>query len=187
MTRRPHTAPDQSGGIRERVLNAAVAILREEGIQGLSQVQVARRARVRQSHLTYYFPRRHDLVEAVAVQFIDGILGGLQEAAGAAAEVPRAMLQRIADAIADQAHMRMFIGVIVESDGDPELRSIVVRQTLRLRSMLAQLVGGKDAQDRAALVLASLWGLGLYNFVVRPKRGAVIPPPLLACLAGRRA
>src|SRR6266496_69624 len=94
------------------------------------------------------------------------------------------MLERVADAIADQAHMRMFTGVIVETDGDPALRSIVVRQTLRLQSMLADLVGGKDAQDRAALVLASLWGLGLYNFVVRPKRGSAIPPSLLACLAG---
>jgi hypothetical protein len=83
--------------------------------------------------------------------------------------------------------MRMFTGVIVESDGDPALRSIIVRQTLRLQSVLADLVGGKDAQDRAALVLASLWGLGLYNFVVRPKRGAAIPPSLLACLAAPRA
>src|SRR6266496_237378 len=105
MTRKPRTAPDEAGGIRERVLNAAVGILRAGGIQGLSQVQVARRARVRQSHLTYYFPRRHDLVEAVAVRFIDGIVGGLQEAAaGSAAESPGAMFQRVADAIADQAH-----------------------------------------------------------------------------------
>jgi AcrR family transcriptional regulator len=185
MTRKPRTAPDETGGIRERVLNAAVGILREGGIQALSQVQVARRARVRQSHLTYYFPRRHDLVEAVAVRFIDGIVGGLQQAAASsAAESPGAMLQRVADAIADQAHMRMFVGVIVETDDDPGLRPIVVRQTRRLQSMLAELVGGKDSPNRAALVLASLWGLGLYNFVVRPKRASAIPPSLLACLAG---
>src|SRR6266542_315622 len=121
MTRKPRTPPDEAGGIRERLLNAAVAILREGGIQGLSQVQVARRARVRQSHLTYYFPRRRDLVEAVAVRFIDGVVGGLAAAAGTAAMSPGTMLQRVADAIADQAHMRMFIGVIVESDSDPEL------------------------------------------------------------------
>src|SRR6266511_3391280 len=107
MTRKPRTPPDEAGGIRERLLNAAVAILREGGIQGLSQIQVARRARVRQSHLTYYFPRRHDLVEAVAVRFIDGIVGGLQEAAaGCVSGSPGAMLQHVADAIADQAHMR---------------------------------------------------------------------------------
>ena len=185
MNPEAHTAPDVAGGIRERILRAAMAILREAGIQGLSQVQVARRAKVRQSHLTYYFPNRHDLVEAVAVRFIDGVVRGLQElTAGSAVGGPSAMLQRVADAIADQGHMRMFTGVIVEADGDPKLRSIVVRETLRLQSVLAELLGGEDAMGRAALLLASLWGLGLYDFVVRPKRGSALTLSFLASLAG---
>ncbi len=69
--------PTAAGGVRDRILAAALALLRETGIQGLSQVQVARRARVRQSHLTYYFPRRHDLLAAVAVRFVDGMVAGL--------------------------------------------------------------------------------------------------------------
>ena len=184
MSSEAHTAPDVAGGVRERILTTAMAILREAGIQTLSQVQVARRAKVRQSHLTYYFPKRHDLVEAVAVRFVDGAVRGLQEAAArSAAGGPGAMLQRVAAAIADQGHMRMLTGVIVEADGDPELRSIVVRETLRLQSALAELLGGEDAMERAGLVLASLWGLGLYHFVVRRKRGSAITPSVLACLA----
>src|SRR5678815_5766477 len=53
MKTRARTAVADAGGIRERILGAAMSILHEGGIQALSQIQVARRADVRQSHLTY--------------------------------------------------------------------------------------------------------------------------------------
>ena len=177
--------PGEDGGVRERILDAAMAILGDAGIQGLSQVQVARKAEVRQSHLTYYFPRRHDLLEAVAIRFTDGLVRELQQVAGASAGDPAAALRRVADAIVDPAHMRMFTGVIVEADGDPELRSIVVRQTQRLESTLAVMLGGDDARDHAALVLAALWGVGLHEFVVRPARRPAMMPAILEWLGGK--
>jgi AcrR family transcriptional regulator len=172
----------EAGGIRERILAAATDILGETGIQGLSQVQVARRADVRQSHLTYYFPTRHDLLEAVALGFVEGLTRGVARAAAASAadDDPDAVLQRIAAAIADEAHMRMFTGVIVEADGDPALRAIVVRVMRRLQATLAELLGGDDATQRAGLALASMWGVGLYNFLLRPKRGAGLTLPPMA-------
>jgi AcrR family transcriptional regulator len=140
---------------------------------------------VRQSHLTYYFPKRHDLVEAAAARFIDGMIRGVVDvAARSAAEDPGAMLQHIAAAITDRGHMRMFTGIIVEADGDPALRAMVVRLTLRLQSTLAELLGGEDALDRARLILASLLGLGLYDFVVRPEHGSALPSSFLASLTG---
>jgi AcrR family transcriptional regulator len=178
--------PGLDGGVRERILSAAMAILGEAGIQGLSQVQVARKADVRQSHLTYYFPRRHDLLDAVATRFTDGLLHDLQQVAGTSGG-PAATLRRIADAIVDPAHMRMFTGVIVEADGDPELRSIMVRQTRRLQLALATLLGGGDATDHAALVLATLWGVGLHEFVVRPARRSSMVATVLDWLVGRTA
>lgn len=169
MSLEAHTAADEREGVRERILSAALAILRESGIQGLSQVQVARRADVRQSHLTYYYPKRHDLVEAVTVRFIDGVVRALREMADCSPNGgPDATLQRVAEAIADPGHMRMFTGVIVEADGDPELRSVMIRETLRLQATLAELLGDECTTERAASVLASLWGEGLYAFVVRP-------------------
>jgi AcrR family transcriptional regulator len=158
-------------GVRERILSAALAILRESGIQGLSQVQVARRADVRQSHVTYYFPKRHDLTEAVTVRFIDNLVSALQEVAARSHSRKRdALLGRAEEAIADPDHMRMFTGVIVEADTDPELRSVLVRETLRLQSALAHLLGD-DAQEQAASILTSLWGRGLYAFVVEMGSG----------------
>lgn len=174
--------------IRERILAAAVAALQEDGVRGLSQVQVARRAKVRQSHLTYYFARRHDLIEAVATRFLDGIadaLGGAASASKATGDVAP-LLERLASVIVDQRHMRMFTAIIVEGDDDPEVRAILVRVTRRLQAMVADVLGGSDAAERAELVMASLWGLGLYEFVVRPKRPGARVAAYIASVPTRR-
>lgn len=151
-----------------------MTILRESGIQRLTQVAVSDEAGVRQSHLTYYFPTRHDLLEAVTARAVDGIASGVREtvqARGAAGL--DAVLARLARVIADLEHMRMFIAVVVEADGDPAVRSLVVRATRQLEGALAEALGGEDAADRARLVLAAIWGFGLYQFVTRssPRSG----------------
>jgi AcrR family transcriptional regulator len=179
---------DEKGGIRERILAAALVTLREDGVQGLSQVQVARRAKVRQSHLTYYFAKRHDLIEAVATRVLEGIVQDLDDAviAGAPAGDASSLLGRLAAAIVDREHMRMFTAIIVEADGDPKVRAILVRLTLRVQSMLAAALGGSDAAKRAEVVLANLWGLGLYDFVMRPKRPGALVASYIATMTTQR-
>jgi AcrR family transcriptional regulator len=170
--------------VRERILHGALAILGETGIQELSQVQVARRAHIRQSHLTYYFPRRHDLLEAVATRFIDGVSRDLERLSQAAGPGdPGALLLTLARAIAEPAHMRMLTGLIIEADGDPALRDTLVRETHRLEQTLATLLGGANAPERARRVLATLWGLGLYDFLVREPATPGLPPSFLIGLA----
>jgi AcrR family transcriptional regulator len=182
-----HATTTDERGIRERILAAAMMVLQEDGIQGLSQVQVARRAKVRQSHLTYYFAKRHDLIEAVAIRFLEGVAHGLDEAgnAGAVAGDASPLLQGIAAVIVEPRHMRMFTGVIVEADGDPKVRAILVRVTLRFQAMLAAQLGGDDATERAGIVLANLWGLGLYDFVLRPKRPGALTASYIASITAR--
>jgi AcrR family transcriptional regulator len=63
---------------RQVILKAAIATLREHGFSGITQPRVAKRADVRQSHLTYYFPTRLALLEGVARLAVDGQLLALQ-------------------------------------------------------------------------------------------------------------
>jgi|GEM_PF-2648296 len=166
------SSKDGSRDVRDRILDAGLAILRESGIQKLSQVQVARRAEVRQSHLTYYFPTRHDLLEEISVRFLGGVVRGLRRAADSSPDDGgEELLRTLNEAISNPEHMRMFMGVIVEADGDPELREMLVRGTLRMRTALAELLGGEDAEDRAQTILATMWGFGLYRFVMRDVAG----------------
>lgn len=158
--------------VRERILEAAIAILSEDGINALSQVQVARRAEVRQSHLTYYFPKRVDLISAIAERVVSRLATGAREVmAAAGAQSTETVLALLADGIASQGHMRMFIGSIVEADGNPDVRAILMRETVRLEKALADLLGGENATERARLVVAALWGLGLYAFLAKERAG----------------
>src|SRR6266581_1548943 len=146
-----------AASVWERILAAAVALLHEGGIQGWSQVQVARRAKVRQSHVTYYFPKRHDLIDALAQHVTGGMAlalrGVLESAEG---RDLRPVLRRLARDIAAREHMRMFTGLIVEADHDPKLRAILVRWTLSLQETLATALGGQGAIERSRLTACAI-------------------------------
>ena len=58
-------------GARERVLEAALVVLRDVGYGQFSVQKVAREAGVYQGNITYYWPRRRDLVLALAVRIVD--------------------------------------------------------------------------------------------------------------------
>lgn len=167
------TSQGESGGVRERILEAALTILSEDGISEFSQVQVARRAEIRQSHLTYYFPKRHDLISAVAERVVDEMASGVRRVLSESEEDDGvSMLEQLSDAIGRREHMRMFVGTIVEADRDPKVQAILGRETERLQAALAEALGGENAMKRARLVLASLWGLGLYAFLIGRPAGA---------------
>jgi AcrR family transcriptional regulator len=161
------SAPDP-GPVRERILDAALTVLREQGIQRFSQVRVARRAGIRQSHLTYYFPSRTALLDATAARFVDSLAASISHRAGGKATGSRAALTHLAKAVADPGHMRMFIGAIVEADREPDVRAILLSGTERMETALAEALGVADRSERARAMLATLWGIGLYRFLVSP-------------------
>ena len=182
-----HQAPGSDKQVRvpERILDAALAILAESGLRHLTQVQVANRARVRQSHLTYSFPTRDDLLDAVTARAVDGIASGFRRVATDAPKGgQRQLLERLARSVADFAHMRMFLAMIVEADADPAVRRVMKRATEKIESALAVALGGDDAHERARLVLAAIWGLSLYQFLMRPASNASPTRAYLSWLAG---
>ncbi len=187
MTQSGHAARRRDGAsVRERILAAAVALLHEGGLKGWSQVQVARRAKVRQSHITYYFPKRRDLLDALAQQVTEGMALALRRMLESSKEgdvLPG--LRRLARDIAAPEHMRMLTGLILEADHDPELRAILVRWTLSLQQALATTLGGRGALERSRSTLAALWGFGLYEFAMRPSKQLRLTDSFLACLIGK--
>jgi len=61
--------------VRERLLEAALKLLAESGAHELTQPRVAKAEGVRQSHLTYYFPTRADLLQESARYSIEKLAG----------------------------------------------------------------------------------------------------------------
>jgi AcrR family transcriptional regulator len=174
-----------TAGVRDRILDAALAVLRESGLQGFTQVRVAERAGVRQSHLTYYFPAREDLVAAVAAHVLDGVVSQVQTAvADAARGTTATLLTRVVMAVANIGQMRAFVGLVVEADAEPTLRPLLVAGAQQVEAAVAATLGGEDAADRARMILAATWGLGLYQLAVRPARPADPTRGYLAWLTG---
>lgn len=140
--------------VRDRLLAAALALLREQGLTGLTQPRVAKAAGVSQSHLTYYFPTRADLLRAVLGAAAAGQRAGVAaalgggggpgaagqgsvgqrserpdpEKSGAAEPIDRppeaALVQALAEALSRTENTRVLVSFVLAADGDPSFRDL---------------------------------------------------------------
>lgn len=109
-------------GRREQILHAAVDILNSDGFGALTQTRVAARAGMRQSHLTYYFPARNDLLRETAVYGCEALLGALESGI----ETGELNVENFREALAVDVHDRRFArlmcALIVASDEDASIK-----------------------------------------------------------------
>jgi AcrR family transcriptional regulator len=105
---------------------------------GFRPPRVAKRADVRQSHLTYYFPTRLALLEGVARLAFDGQLGALQSIV----ELPSvaAAIKHITAMIGRHENTRVMIALAQAADEEPSLRSVFRELADRIASRLRQLL-----------------------------------------------
>ncbi len=109
--------------MRTRILAAAVDILHGEGFSALTQNAVALHAGVRQSHITYYFPTRIDLLRAVAqygcAQMIDPIT---EQSARGRLSLP-AFREFLLPTKLDRGWFRLMTGLMIACEEDPSIRN----------------------------------------------------------------
>ncbi len=163
------------GDRREEIVRVALALLREEGAKGLSQPQVAKRAGIPQGHLTYYFPRKADLVAAVARQLQQETEHDLaaiaQRALASDAHAGAAGL--LEGLILDRERSRAVLGLTIESERDPEVRDVLLEIVEHGRPAIAFLLGVDASDPMVDLLQAVTWGLQLQQLLHRRGRAAV--------------
>ena len=127
--------------VRGRILEAALGLLAESGAHALTQPKVARAAGVRQSHLTYYFPTRGELLQAVAQHSIDKLAGQLAHRRRAS------LAEGIAAGAADKRRSRVMLALVGAADRDPVIKRRMRRFVADLRRRMTPLLaaGGLDA------------------------------------------
>lgn len=159
--------PNSADDVREKVLEAAVELLAEHGLRRLTQPQVAEQAGVRQSHVTYYFPRRSDLINAVARRYVESAgLEMMQLFQEAESEDLEALLTTFAQKqVTNRRRVRTMVGLLVASEEDPALREQLVQAVLGLRSVIAHVLGVPVGDPAATIMQATLWGLGVNNLL----------------------
>jgi AcrR family transcriptional regulator len=157
-----------SKNVRGRILDAAVDLLRKSGVKKLAQPQVAREAGVPQGHLTYYFPRKIDLILAVAERFVATVQGEIEElrATGTDGAVLRTTgLEFARGMIIDRERTRMLLGLVTEADNEEAVTEPVVRGTKLMRTMVARALERHPEDPDVWLTLALLWGLGVQQMI----------------------
>ncbi len=142
-----------------RIIAASLDLLRSEGMPALTQPRVAKASGLRQSHITYYFPRRSDLITAVAASVAERLKKGF--ATALAPDRPG----DIADCFARVAmpeQTRLLLALVLAADQEKSIRALFRRLTMDIREEIAAglVRQGIDAGPDAVALFHAL-GVGL--------------------------
>ena len=156
----------QPATTREKILFAAMAVLHNEGFGALTQTHVAKAAGVRQSHVTYYFPARNDLLRETAVYGCNTMLAALSAGIDTG-ELNLANFRQVMTAdIHDRRFARLMCALLVASDEDerikPWLASFEAANLTRLQQNFQKL-GLSVTLDEVGCFHATLVGASLID------------------------
>src|SRR5215469_1714316 len=98
MTAADPNKPYHHGHLRRALLDAALYVLTEEGLAGLTLRAVARRAGVSEAAPYHHFASKAALVEALVVETLQQLAQALQEEAQATARTPLDRLVAVGEA-----------------------------------------------------------------------------------------
>jgi AcrR family transcriptional regulator len=173
--------------VRERILEAALGLLAGSGAHELTQPRVARAAGVRQSHLTYYFPTRGELLQEVARYSIGKLAAQLAHAPR------RSVPEAIAAGAADKRRSRVMLGLVTGADRDPKIKSRMRKFVGELRARMTPVLeaGGLRTDPESVaffhscIVGCAVLQLARDNAEARAEARAVLKKAAAAIAKGR--
>lgn len=133
--------------IKQKILAAGTQLLHEEGFTALTQTRIAKAADIRQSHLTYYFPARTDLLLALGEHSVD-------QALNQASQGPGDPLDRLMEGVRYLPRARMLAGLVTAADQDPALRPALDRLINHVRHSIGAFVTQLGYQCTSAQIVA---------------------------------
>lgn len=174
---RPGTAVQAKGQQRvAEILQAARAVLVEDGYAALTTRKVAERVGVRQSNVQYYFPAKVDLVRALFEDSVARTARAVAERFAAGAASPEARLLggielflETHDSLEEQRFQRELWALAAH---DPDVATVMnqfyrrwVDLTARNLLLINPALDRATAQRRALLIVSVVDGLSLFRGV----------------------
>jgi len=147
---------------REAIVAAALDVIEESGLSGFTQPRVARRAGLRQSHLTYYFPTRADLLRAVAEEAVSRRIEILRVAVSA--QDPAAKVAGLVEVLVDPRQTRILTALVQSADADPGVRRAfgsLGAGITPLGAALLESFGAEPTEASLALLQATSTGIAV--------------------------
>ncbi len=148
---------------------AAVALVREQGLPKLTQPRVAKAAGVSQSHLTYYFPTRADLVHAVLERAAERQRAGVEATVAAADEGVEALVRELATTLQRPENTRVLVSFVLAADTDPAARALFGGLVAGMRATIAAMlekVGITPNPEAVTMVHAVGTGLAILELAL---------------------
>ena len=178
----PSSVPQQERSIatRQRLLDAAVDVLIEEGYAGLSATKVASRAGVTRGAQQHHFPHKATLVAEALSYLTERVMQEARESLDAVPAGPK-RVERLLDVIYERFDSRLFAAMFTLSMAarhHPELREAEMSVTEQavgsplhdvLREVLRpEVFNAKDFPQRLGMAYAVARGLGSLRLLGHP-------------------
>jgi len=147
---------------REAIVAAALDVIAEDGLSGFTQPRVAQRAGLRQSHLTYYFPTRADLLLAVANEAVHRRIEALR--AAVSAEDPAAKVAGLVEVLVDPRQTRILTALAQSADSNSDVRFAFIALGAGMAPLGAELLesfGAKPTEASLTLLQATSTGIAV--------------------------
>src|SRR4051812_44613803 len=166
----------------EEILRGTLEVIRDQGLGAVTHRTVAEVSGVPLGSLTYYFAAKQDLLRAALRLFVAEDVARLrtlaEELLASGAAGPE-VVERFAGALeAEMAGGAAQFELYLEASRDPELRETAV-ESLRAYAEVATLglraAGVPDPEAAAAVVVATVDGLGLHRLAAGPDASAAGP------------
>lgn len=179
---------ESAPGAREQILKAAIGVLREEGIEKLSQTRVARAAGLRQGHLTYYFPKKADLWAAVAQHAEESLREDLTNFLasdgwpGADASERARVTAMVTYLVQDRQRARIMMSLALKAHQDPRLTEIYLHNIGRTRDLISRAFSNISDPKIIELILTCFWGLGIRHMIYEDRPESDVTGELVSTL-----
>ena len=171
MPERARPGPGRpSTGARERILTAALDVLKADGYAGLTTAKVAARSGQNKALIGYHFGSKQGLVAAAAREVSRAMTEELLEGVGEPESVEQ-LARGVVDGLAritarDEGLPRIYFDLASQSLADSEVRTIMAEMRSGYREVLGGLLrglgAGRAASEAAAVyMIACLEGLAL--------------------------
>jgi AcrR family transcriptional regulator len=175
----------KSARTRERILDAAAAVLSRKGYAGTRLTDVAEQAEIQAPAIYYYYPSREDLIEEVMWVGISRVCEHMEAVLDALAPGTEPM-DKIAAAV--EAHLRYgleisdYTSAAIRNAGQvpPELRARYDAESVKYneiwRGLLKDAQASGDLREDLDLTVARLLVLGALNWSTEwwnPRRGSM--------------
>jgi AcrR family transcriptional regulator len=158
---------------RSAILAAGLSVLREEGLAGFTQPNVAAKAGLRQGNLTYYFATRADLLAAVARAAIDLQLGAAKMLLRSAKSLNEAT-SAIGAVVVRHENTRVFVALNQAADQERALQALFNELLEGFVEEIADFLKRMDlrpTQSHVDLIHAVFVGLSVIDLATGRKNG----------------